>query len=319
MDGILMRKLITRRALLAVALAGLILLRPALAQFGHPIGQTSYPATSGGGYAGPADVVSVGSTGECYSFRACDAAVAAPGTNKSFNLENVSSVTCDILITTSGGVGLTANCSSGGSNGETVNTFCASSGSCSALIAYGQINGFNATPSGTPPQVDLNCFTGSIPCIHGQGGGGTTGVLQSAHNFALSAPYTLYGVGERTSFFTNAQSMISFTGANADSGWNSTASTLSLTSDGTNFVTGSCTDDTWCIAQGIVNGSSSAIYVNGTNNTGTAGTSVTGGAVSFGSSLNGNWFEMMLVPNSTASGESTLCHNASAFLSLGAC
>lgn len=43
-----MRKLITRRALLAIAL-WLAFLAPAVAQFGHPIGQTSYPATSGGG------------------------------------------------------------------------------------------------------------------------------------------------------------------------------------------------------------------------------------------------------------------------------
>jgi hypothetical protein len=44
MDGILMRKLITRRSLLAIAL-WLAFLAPAVAQFGHPIGQTSYPAT----------------------------------------------------------------------------------------------------------------------------------------------------------------------------------------------------------------------------------------------------------------------------------
>jgi hypothetical protein len=44
MDKLLMRKLIMRRSLLAVAL-WLAFLAPAVAQFGHPIGQTSYPAT----------------------------------------------------------------------------------------------------------------------------------------------------------------------------------------------------------------------------------------------------------------------------------
>lgn len=50
MDGILMRNPITRRSLLLTSPAALLLPKPALAQFGHPVGQVSYPAAVGGGF-----------------------------------------------------------------------------------------------------------------------------------------------------------------------------------------------------------------------------------------------------------------------------
>lgn len=94
-------------------------------------------------YTGPGDIVAGWKA--WYGLRAFSAAVAATGTQKSGNVRNgTTAETCDILIATSGLLGLTANCS-GSSSGETPSAFC-TSGSCFITEWYDQTgNGNNVS------------------------------------------------------------------------------------------------------------------------------------------------------------------------------
>lgn len=77
---------------------------------------TSPTVTIGTGYVGPGDLAA---RQGWYGLRAYSAAVAAPGTNTAVSLIRVAdSHTCDILIATTGHVGNTVNCSTGGDNGQ---------------------------------------------------------------------------------------------------------------------------------------------------------------------------------------------------------
>src|SRR6185312_3510878 len=75
-----------------------------------------------------------------WGFRAYTGAIAAAGTQKLFNARRSSdSETCDFLVATSGGVGLSTSCS-GADNGVSLATFCNAT-SCFATKMYDQTGG----------------------------------------------------------------------------------------------------------------------------------------------------------------------------------
>ena len=94
------------RKLLALLLAALLLAPPlAKAQDATVIIPWASAAPT---YTGPGDIVSFTAW---YGLRAYSAAVAATGTQKAINITRASdSEVCDVLIATSGSLGLTANC-----------------------------------------------------------------------------------------------------------------------------------------------------------------------------------------------------------------
>lgn len=80
------------------------------------------PSVVAPSYTGPLDVVA--SATACFSLKACSAAIAAAGTQKLINIERiVDGHKCDVIVATSGNIGLTANCTTGGDNGSTVAAF----------------------------------------------------------------------------------------------------------------------------------------------------------------------------------------------------
>jgi hypothetical protein len=113
-----------------------------------------------GSYTGPGDIVAGWKA--WYGLRAFSAAVAATGTQKSVNVRNgTTAETCDILIATSGLLGLTANCS-GSSSGETPSAFC-TSGSCFITEWYDQSGNGNNISQGTAGDQPQLVLSGSYP------------------------------------------------------------------------------------------------------------------------------------------------------------
>jgi hypothetical protein len=93
------------------------------------IGDGTVGTSFGASYVGAGDVVS-GATA-WFGLRAYNAAYAS-GSNAAINLRRASdNHTCNLLITTSGGLGNTANCSTGGDNGQSAAAWAGTDITCS--------------------------------------------------------------------------------------------------------------------------------------------------------------------------------------------
>lgn len=121
------------------------------------------------GYTGPNDTVS-GMT-HYYGLRGADCVIVQAGTQKLVNVSasgtTPANVTCDIIVAAGGGLGNTANCSTGTYNGTAAATFCATgSGSCTVATWYDQIGTANMSQatSASRPALTFSC-NGSLPCI----------------------------------------------------------------------------------------------------------------------------------------------------------
>lgn len=159
----------------------------------------------GGGYTGPIDVVA--SPTAIYALRAASAAIAAAGTQKIVNVEasgtTPANVTCDILVTSSGGLGNTANCSTGSYNGTAGATFCATgAGSCNVETWYDQSgNGYNQSINTGTVALTFSCI-GSLPCLTFNGSGYLCNLsfptiaqpLTVSLSFSATATNTNYGI-----------------------------------------------------------------------------------------------------------------------------
>lgn len=95
--------------------------------------------TPGGGappptFVGPIDLV--GAPTFCLSLRACSGTIAAAGTQKIVNVKRVTdSVACDVLVATSGDIGLTsATCNSSTQGGLTPVAFAGTDATCTGAI-----------------------------------------------------------------------------------------------------------------------------------------------------------------------------------------
>lgn len=252
---------------------------PALAQVSTTAAGRGAPSSSGGSsYTGPVDVVA--SPTAIYALRAASAAIAAAGTQKIVNVSSSgttpANVICDILVASNGGLGNTANCSTGSYNGTAAATFCATgSGSCVVETWYDQGGGgLNQSINTGTVALTFSCI-GSLPCLTFSGAGFLCNLsfptvaqpLTVAHSFsaiATNANYPLW----------NSNSNIIF----ADFNTSSTAGYASY-SAGTDVFFGGGT-----IGSGlhsfitVFNGSSSANNFDGNQTTPTnPGTGGTGG------------------------------------------
>ena len=103
----------------------------ALAQFGGLLG-TSRPTPAVSSYVGPGDVVS--GAAAWYGLRGYNAAYST-GSNPAVNIRRASdSHTCDLLVTSAGAIGNTANCSTGGDNGQSAASFAGTAATCTGTI-----------------------------------------------------------------------------------------------------------------------------------------------------------------------------------------
>jgi len=143
------------------------------------------PHTVTAAYAGPGDITTFTAW---WGLRAYTAAIAAAGTQPLVKLSRASdSHACDILVATSGGMGNTANCGTGGDNGQSASSFCNAT-TCSVATVYDQTGGgrnLDTNHSLTFPTLVFNCINSTLPCIDSDGGIGES--LASTSNFTPNA------------------------------------------------------------------------------------------------------------------------------------
>lgn len=225
-------------------------------------------AISGGGgsYTGPIDVIA--SANNCYSVRACSAALRG---TKALNVCDDTGANCADFLTdaTTGDLIVTTR----GSNN------CASTGTCRVQTAYDQVAANNC--NGGVSKCDITQATNSarpllIPsCIGGKYclsfASASSETLASASAIvSLSQPYTFSDVSVRTSGvtlqdITRVGSEAYYNGANTRSMFAGTAQSV-----------GSVTDGNWHIVQSVFNGASSNMYIDGSANTVNPGSNATG-------------------------------------------
>ncbi len=115
-------------------------------------------------YTGPGDLYA--GFKAWWGLRAYSAAYAA-ATSKAINIIRASdSRTCDVNVATTGGLGVTASCSTGGDNGTAVATWCNAT-TCSVITAYDQSGDSNDATQGTAaerPTLVFSCL-GTLPCM----------------------------------------------------------------------------------------------------------------------------------------------------------
>lgn len=231
-------------------------------------------------YVGPGDIVS-GAT-VFYSLRAYTAAIAAAGTQKLVNLQRSSdSHTCDVLVATSGGMGLTANCSTGGDNGQTSIAFCNAT-TCTFQTWYDQGgNAFDATPSLGAPTFNATGLNNLPAAILN----GSLSLLNHG-NVGASTTASVSVVAKRTGSFT------SFSAMAVTQPWgvyfSNSADSVSFFGDGIVILAVAGNDNVAHSINGVGNGASSFLNVDGTNTTGNPAPGATGVNIGVGAFFNGS-------------------------------
>lgn len=269
-----------RRALLSLLIGAALLAGiPAQAFWQSRDSNYNQSASAGAAYVGPGDIVT-GVT-VAYLLRAYTAAIAAAGTQKLVNLQRSSdSQICDILVATSGGMGLTANCS-GAAGGVSAAVFCAAT-TCSVLIWYDQSgNGFNAVPPATAPTLSVTGLN-SLPSVVYAGSAG----LLNQNNVGSAATGSHSAVAIRTGSFT------SFSGIGTTQPWqlffSNSANSISFFGNGTGIIAAAANDSTAHSVDAVGNGASSFLTIDATKTTGSPGVGSTGSNIGVGSQFNGS-------------------------------
>lgn len=265
-------------------------------------------------YTGPGDLQSFTMWA---GLRAYTGAIAAAGTQALINVNRLSdSRTCDVLVASNGGFGLTANCSDAGDNGTTAETFCNAT-TCRTLV-YDQTgnNACSATAcnltNGTTANrltLTFNCVNTSLPCLTGNT---TTMQMQSTSTMTTTALNSISAVANRSS----GTSQIHFGGLGASvlRGGAANTWTLAGAASGTVANTG-VADAAWHAGNCVVNGASSVCNIDGTETTGTATGNTTAARPLFGTNTTATvilWTEMGIIANVATADEAArdaLCNN----------
>jgi hypothetical protein len=264
-------------------LAALLLLlasasAPAHAQFnGCPPG---FCNVAPGAY-GPGDVVPSAQV-VYYGLRAYTAAIAAAATHKLINISRASdSHTCDIIVATNRGLGNTANCSTGGDNGQSASGFCNAT-TCVVVTLYDQVATHDMTQAtnANRPTLTFNCL-GGLPCMTF----GTNQALVQSAPTGSSQPLTFILVGKRTAQFTAQSTVAGANGAQPEVGGASSANTWIMYAGSVANVA-SVSDSVWHAFDFVFNGASSIANTDGTEVTTNPSTNVVNATMFVG---NGNW------------------------------
>jgi hypothetical protein len=284
----------------------LVLACPALGQVSltgaGPGGMVALAA--GATYTGMGDVAAANSVSFKYYF-SCQWAISAAyatGTGKLCTIIRASdSETCDILAASTGGEGLTANCS-GADNGKTLATFLTAT-TGKVTKAYNQVtNGTLDVVQATganQPAVTLSCLS-TLTC------------LSSTANGMQLASTTNSTPSNGTGTFVGYSNRTTGTGISGDvqDNLNGGIGELRRTSGTANSCTlaGSsgtfnkaCTDNAWHALLGGAGGASSVLSVDGSEQTGTVTSNTTAGhivAAIGANSTTSEWIESGLIDGS---------------------
>ena len=245
----------------------------AQAQLSGGVGGFPGPGTpAASSYVGPGDVFSTGVFG-AYS---CSEAYNAAGANTStlacdlVDSTAPTTIICTLRFTSTGHVDLTAYCP--GSVTPAATCAAATGGVCNISKAY-DLSGngrhvVQTTAANQPTLTFSSTPTGTLPAINC--GTSATIFLASASNYTQAQPLTLSSVLIRTTGTTPGGAI----GANANIYIGSAGANLAVASsnNGT-LLTAAATDNQWYTLQGLLNGTgtSSAINVNGSDSTGSSG------------------------------------------------
>jgi hypothetical protein len=275
-----------------------------------------------GGYTGPGDIVS-GATA-WYGLRAYSRAIVTAGTQALVNLRRLSdSHTCDIIVSATGGLGNTNNCSTSGDDGTAVATWLSGTSGYATELYDQTGNGNNATQSTTAYQPQLllsGCSSDSLPCLNFPTHAGNQNL--AATITAVSQPYSMSHVSVRASFSSAVYGVVdTYTGAAGSNCDYSNAGNEARIVQSESF-TAAETDGDWNAIQCVFYdaGSATTLNVNGTATTGSAGTGATSTSLMLGNQpsaaptgereLTGSLAEAGLWPVAFSSAQQTkLCHN----------
>lgn len=264
----------------------------------------------GGGYTGPGDLVA--SALSWYGLRAYNA-TWADGAHVAAEVVRASdSHVCDVLLTTSGDLGNTANCGTGGENGQSLATWGAAT-TIKVSKLYDQAGSYNVVQAvdATRPVLTLNCLNTSKPCMTFAGA-----QYLVAANPLINQPVSISAVAKRTGAFTSQSDILA---GNNGVYFLPSANQLGAYFGAQSNVTAA--DSAWHAAQWSVNGSSSAMNVDGTLTSSLAfGSLQLSNAYQIGaqngatSPLTGNITEVGVWTSALNSSQMTsLCHNQFAY------
>jgi hypothetical protein len=276
-------------------------------------------------YSGPADVVA--SPILFYGLRPVSLAYAT-ATGKLANIVRASdSHACDVLAATTGGMGLTANCGTGGDNGQSASAFCNAT-TCAVATLYDQ-SGANAcstaacdltqATSTKRPALTFNCVNTSLPCMTFNG---TSSILSRASSPTQAQPFTYSSVWNVTGACTGTfcVPLVSDALGNYVAMWiqsNNLRIAIETNVSGAGVTANNIfTLNTWNITQAIFNSTSSILNFNGTTPslTGTVGTHGMANSLNFGSDTNDFFNGPIVEVGVWGSGfngtqQSNMCHN----------
>lgn len=194
-------------------------------------------------------------------------ASSATGTEKACKYLRNDAHTCDGLIATNGVIGLTANCSTGGDNGQTLATWL--SGHTAVINTFYDHtgNGFDAlgtaasvvqpgfSLTGGPASQAVSTFNGTTQCALGSNPSVSAGSGNST---------SFYWVANRT-FNSTFALMIDLDNSGQFVGGNFNTSNKVYSEAGAGFVSGTAADGAWNVVSASLTGTTgSTLNVNGT-------------------------------------------------------
>ncbi|WP_372785035.1 hypothetical protein [Phenylobacterium sp.] len=294
--------------LLGRLLAGVLALAPGVAAAQLlTLGVGGQPA-AGAAYTGPGDVVSAAKV--WIGLRAYSAA-QADGAHKAIALVRASdSHSCDVFLNTSGNLGVTTACSTGGENGTAVATWCNAT-TCSIDVFYDQTgNGFTFTAhtSSNRAVLSFSCL-GALACADFTS---ATAYYESVISATADGLTTSF-VAIRTGNFTAENDILAIgTAVFYDAVANKVGAYFG------NAATATASDSAWHAIQIVGNNTSGAIAVDATQTTslnmGTSGQLANpflGSGNSSGSNpLTGKLMEVGMWPVAfTGTQMTNVCHN----------
>jgi hypothetical protein len=246
-------------------------------------------------YTGPGDVASA-SANAWWGFRAYNKSIAGTSTPVVNLRRSADNHTCDVQTKWADGtLGNTASCSTGTDNGQAAGAFCSSQ--CYATKLYDQsgANGCSgaacdvsqATVANQPP-VNFGC-DGQLPCLTFSS---SSQNLVSTTGPAQTVPFSMSFWGKRTGSFTTQQNVLYQTSNPTNLGYYAAANQVILGNAGQTQTASGATDSVPHSIAGVfdVGFGSTAVWVDGTQTTSTAGNSTaTAGTLSI-SGTGGNPF-----------------------------
>lgn len=118
------------------------------------------------------------------------------------------------------------------------------------------------------PTLTLNCLGSTLPCMTWSGS--QTLLSANATNALHPQPFSVSGVGQRTGSFTSYGDILGTSGGSIQLAYNNSANTALLYA-GNLSLTATAADSSFHAIQGLLNGVSSILYIDGSSTSGNPG------------------------------------------------